>query len=594
MEALGVLKSQRIAVGALLVSSLWTIGCSGTSDSSALPGAESLGTGSLAGAQMADPVAGGQAPTLPVSVESPQGPVVPALVSADVEPREPLAARLTKTQYRYTVQDLFGILLGDEDLERLPNEFIAEAGFENTFDAQRSTTAHVTGYAVLGESVAEQVDVLALAERWASCANLTPDCEPRLIQSFTRRMFRRPATATEVESISRLIQTISAEYGGAVEPTLQALLSGLLQFPQFLYRMESETLGTPGRARRLTAYELASRLSYFLWQSTPDDALLDFADNVAQGVAPIEAFSTQVERLLQDTDKVARTRASFWGDYTLASSAAYPTATPEVAAALGASVVATINRATGPLGDEKPLTDLFTTREFMLTPELAALMGLQSKGSGLMSYDATDANGRIGVFTHPGFLAGIGSTSFVARGVVMTDRLLCQAVVPAPASIAAQIEDTLDGSGDLSPREASDFRFALGGSCEGCHKTFEPVAFALERYDILGRYVEEDEGGRALFTNGYLQGRAGERLADYEDASELMQLLSEDDRVPRCFAKNAYIFGQGREFRPPDDAAVDAVLAAAQAHSTDLTFTGLLRAVALSPQLSALTVVPGQ
>jgi hypothetical protein len=510
-----------------------------------------------------------------------------------VSDMKPLAARMTKDQMANSVLDVLGVVLDPAVLDSIPSDEVTESGFITAAEGQALAPAHIRGYSQMSRSIAAGIDPVALSQTLAGCADVTPACAAALSEALGYRLYRRPLLEEERTRLSTLFTTVAAFDGAGFEHAARAVLRSLLQSPQFLYKTELETLGQAGMERLTTGHELASRLSFYLWQSSPDEELLKFAASAdaAGGMIDPAQLEQQVTRMMGDGAKLSRTRTRFWADYTHASTASFSDATPELAAELRSSVIAAYSQAAGEGGAELPLQNLFTTKKMLMSPAVAQLVGVAAPGASMQEYDTSGLPERVGLLTHPGFLASIGYTSFVARGVFITKRVLCRDLPPLPVGLEGEIKDAATSTKDLTPKGASEYRLGAGPSCAVCHKMFEPLAYAFERFDVLGDYRETDEKARPLFTAGYLQDAYGQSLGEYQGVAELMALLETSKETSRCFVNNMLEFASGHKPRGADQ-ALD------QAHTTYVagggTFSQLVRAIALNPTLRTIQVLPGQ
>lgn len=506
-------------------------------------------------------------------------------VPEDLDPGavpEPLAARLSDTQYRNTVLDVLGQSLTEEEVELLPRDVPIEGTYSTSARAQGFNAQYVLGYAFIARSVTDRLDPNALTQDFGECDGVDEACLVAFIGGLGRRMFRRPLTADEQQRYVELAAAIGDGPENDDADIVRGIAAAMMQAPSFLYRLERETDGNAGEARRLDGYELASRLSYFLWQSTPDEQLLDFAAGPSgDGQFDSAAIDGEIERMILDP-KFARARSLFWGEYSLASTSAFGATDPALAADLQTSLLATLERISGVDAEAAPLSAIFSGTEVVMTPSVAEIAGAESLGEGLQVYDTTLAEERIGVVTHPAFLAAMGTTSFVGRGVFMTDRLLCQHTAAPPDNIADQIMDTAQQTEGLTPRGASEFRFGLSPVCQTCHFQFEPIAYAFERYDMAGRYVLTDDDGRDLFSDGVLPATGDRPEIAFADATELLTELGELEAVHACFVENMSAFGTGAPALWEGEFLDDAVTS-----FTDegLTFEALVRSIATGDQL---------
>lgn len=557
----------------LVASALSLASCYGGAQADGMPGTEGTGTGEGDGSD---------------GDGTGDGPGGNDGVPDGTEPEsvpEPLAVRLTDTQYRNTILDLLGLELTEQELGFLPKDVPIEGAYSTSAQTQFFNTQYVLGYAYIARSLSERIDLPALLQQNGDCDIADTACVEVFVASLGKRLFRRPPSAEEIAAFSAVATAIEDGPDTTGDHVLRGILQAMLQAPQFLYRLEHETKGEPGTLRVVTGYELASRLSYFLWQSAPDDALLAFAGGPSEdGEFDLSALPAEVERMIADP-RFARSRELFWGDYSLASVSSFGTVDPEVGEELRESLLATLERISGVGAPAQPLSAIFDGHELMMTPAVAELAGAEPQGDGMQAYDIADTEERLGVVTHPGFLAAIGTTSFVGRGVFMTERLLCQHILAPPDTVADQIMDTAMQTDGMTPREASEFRFGLEPVCLGCHTQFEPIAYGFERYDDSGRFTLTDEQGRDLFSDGMLPAFGDRPAIDFADPQTLLGELAPLPVVHRCIVENMMEFASGAR---PEDAEIFLDEATLEFDAAGLTYDGLVEAVAGSPRMTLL------
>jgi len=515
--------------------------------------------------------------------EAPETADVPSVLADQT----PLAARLVKDQYINTVEDIFNIRLTEEEVSLLPEELANEKSFVTVFDAQPLQDQHILAYARIARSIVERIDIEDMAENLASCSDESTDCRNNLVASLGERLFRRPLTESEHAHYQSLFSSIAILEGSEFNHATSAILRAMLQAPQFVYRTESE-ISNNAEVTEVSGYELASRLSYFIWQSTPDDELLEFAAKVNDSGLDESDLENQVDRLLGDS-KAERAVNTFWGDYTLSSISSITDASEQRADELRTSVLETLKQNSGYDGAAIPLQSLFTIQNMVLTPNLAEDLGLESQGDGYRSYDVSSLPERVGFLSHPGYLANIGTTSFVGRGTVMTERILCRAIPEVPESLEEEINQASTNTENLTPRDASEFRFDQGGSCLGCHRSFEPIAFAFEQFDTLGIHTLQDNNDRDLFSHGYILEADNLTETAYDDVAGLMSWLKESPETSSCFASNMLLFATGREFAQDDDAAITATHDSYLANGG--TYPDLIKAVAMNSLFRRIQLV---
>ncbi len=512
-------------------------------------------------------------------------------VPEDLEPGSvdaPLATRLNDTQYGYTVLDVLGTELNEQEWGWLPHDVPIEGAYSTSAQTQFFNTQYVLGYAYIARSLSERLDATALLQEHGGCGDVEAACLEAFVDGLGLRAFRRPLTGDERAAFLELADTIAADADTTDEHVVQGVVQMMLQSPPFLYRLEGERDGEPGEVRRVTGYELASRLSYFLWQSAPDDELLAFAAGPeGDGAYDGAALPEQIDRMIAD-GRFARSRRIFWGDYSLATVAPFGSVSPDVAEQLRESLLASLERISGVGAEPVGLQALLDGNELVMTPDVAELAGVESQGDGLQVYE--DVPERHGVITHPAFLAAIGTTSFVGRGVFMTERVLCQhtAAPPSDDQSAAAIEDTANSTADMTPREASEFRFELEPVCLACHHQFEPIAYAFERYDMSGRHGLTDEEGRDLYSDGVLPAFGDRPEIPFDGPAVLLDALAGRPEIDRCMVENMMEYAAGS--RP-----VGAEEFVEQAHggyeAGGFTFDALVQSVAGNDRLTFLRTV---
>lgn len=501
---------------------------------------------------------------------------------------EPRAGRLTDLQYRYTVLDVLGVTLTQDELDALPSDIPTGLDYSTSIEPQFFNSSYVLAYAEIARSVSARLEPAALVADYGGCDGVDPGCRPAFIEALGRRLYRRPLTEDELSRYLDLAIAIAQPSETTEDDVVRGVVQAMMQAPQFLYRVERETEGEAGTVREVDGYELASRLSYFLWLSAPDETLLEFAAGPqGDGRFDPDAVASQVDRMLADA-RFDRARALFWGDYTLASRSGFGNAPPQLAAELRESLLATLDLVSGAGGSPQPLSSLFDGQQLVMTPAVAELAGATPVGDGLQVYDVGDATERVGVVTHPAFIASVGTTSFVGRGLMLTERLLCQHVAAPPLEVQDEIESTAQATEDMTPRQASEFRFGLEPVCLGCHTQFEPIAYAFERYDITGRFTTTDEQGRALLSDGVLPAFDGRPQIAFDDAPQLLLELSTLEQVYACMVENMTQFGTGRRANLGGPFHADAT---ASFVDEGLSFDALARSVASSEQRTLTRVM---
>lgn len=488
--------------------------------------------------------AAGAQPGSGAAAGAPQAGAPPVSSEPMVFSRPGLAARLSKFEYGYSIQDVLGVSLLPAELDATAGGIPDDTGdgvFKHTADKQTSVEQHALSYFQVGEAVAKRVDFAALAQRLGTCTQATPACGTSTIQALGRLLFRRPLEQRQVDA---LLAVYTAGLGEELDHAhaMSWTLHAMLQAPEFLLRMENETASTSA-PRDLDGYELAARLSSFLWLSVPDEALLAVAaDGSLVGPTVLDA---QIQRMLADP-KAQRFTEAFATDFSRARFASFEGATDADRAALNESVIATFQDHFWT--QHGSVAALFSTTRFVVNPITAQLLGLTTSGSGLEPVDVSALPQRIGLMTHPGMIAGMGDRSigsFVNRGKYLMERLLCRNPIAVPDSVAAQIDTFNTDTAGLNERERSEIRQGRN-QCWGCHVQFEPLSFGFARFDGAGRYLGEvDADGKPLRLDGWVP--TGEPTEPtYTDVASYMQALASDPVVQTCMTEHFISFATAR------------------------------------------------
>jgi len=438
--------------------------------------------------------------------------------------------RLTAAEYVVTVQDLLGVEVDAALL--LPEDW--RQPFDNDYTTQVASQALIEGAELLAS------DVAALALATPASRDAVVGCEPQgaddveclrsFLATFGRRALRRPLTPEELDRYAGLIA--EAEESGDFYSAVDVALRAFLQHPEFLYRVE---LGTPvpdaPGVFRLSDHEVATRLSYFLWGSTPSDALLDLADAGRLGTP--EEIAAVAEDML--TDERARGRVgrfhALWLGYEQLPHA------PELATAMQAETQALIDRVL--FEDGMPWQQLLRAEETFVDATLAEHYGLPVPADG--QWVGYGDSGRQGLLSHGTFLsamAKVDDSSPTKRGILVRTRLMCQDIPPPPPNV--NVDDTEPPEGVC--KEEFYREFHAQGNCAGCHALMDPIGLGLENYDHRGafRTVENDDPSCTISGEGSIDGKA------FSGPAELSELLLDSGSLNACVTRQLYRFAMGR------------------------------------------------
>jgi hypothetical protein len=367
-------------------------------------------------------------------------------------------------------------------------------------------------------------------------------------------LFRRPLEAHESELFTQLLQSALSEGTSFVEGA-RVVVEAMLQAPQFLYRLERETAAATGSSptaeRTLGGYEMASRLSYLLWSSAPDAALVHAAES--GGLDDETGLQAQLARMLGDSARARRPTLRFLTDWAKLESLPKSELLEELVGSLQAFYADAL------WTKQTPLLDLLTARRAFLSPTLAERYGVVPTGDGIREYDTSALAGRVGLLTQPGLIAGMTNAdggAIVARGLFLQSQLLCGDTPSPPPGFADAIAAFAASQPPTASLRAIADQRAARPECGSCHQTFDPLAYGLEQFDYQGEFREVDKFGNTLTTDGWIPGRfteAGQNLP-YSGVEAYMTELAKLPIVGSCLAKQHLQFALGRKLGHEDDA----------------------------------------
>lgn len=405
-------------------------------------------------------------------------------------------------------------------------------------------------------------DLLAQAD--GSIAPERLDAQARHILGTTlRRLFRRDLSEPELEKFCSLYQA-DRQAGNSFDRAVKRPLTVALVSPSFLFKMTSPQSAGSG-LQPLSGYELASRLSYFLWASTPDDRLLDLAESGAL-VQP-DVLSAEATRMLRDPRSrgLATEFAGRWlgfyafDNFTQPDMDSFPEYTETLRSAMYEEAILFFQNL---FADNLPITDLIRADYAYVNEELAAHYGIQGvQGPEMQRVVLSPAlqESRGGIFGM-GSLLTVTSTplrsSPIYRGVWILDKALGIGTPEAPADVPAISagERSLDGV----PLHEQIARHRANSSCAVCHNRIDPPGLALEYYDAIGRWRSTDKEGKEVFARGEL--RDGRVLVGLEGVREFA--TSEQANMRRQFSRKLLAYALGRNPLPSDRQLIDAMMTA--------------------------------
>jgi hypothetical protein len=460
--------------------------------------------------------------------------------------------RLSRIEYNNTVRDLLQTAARPADA--FPDDQLSQEGFDTVGAVLSVSPLHAESYETaaidLVEDLFAQPSTSSARQAILVCdltAGSEPECVRKIFTQFLPRAYRRSVTGDEIDAAVGVVSRGVAA-GNSYEASLKAGLEAVLLSPHFLFRVESDADPTSADAHRVTDFELATRLSYFLWSSMPDDALFAAAAANKLGQDPTE-LGRQVSRMLDDpkaSSLVSHFATQLLRLNQLDAVAPSATAFPAYDDALRSSA----QQETGLFFEELikgnlPIESLLLGDFTFANARLATHYDITAPaGSGFAKVSLTGTE-RVGVLTQTSFLmanAHADRTSPVLRGVWVLERLLCSPPPPPPANLAIPpVVEVLPG---LTQRQSLE-QHRKDPACNACHSVFDPIGLGFEHFDGIGQYRTVDNG-LAVDSTGVIDGKA------FDGPQQLAPLLAKDPRFLSCMAQQLLTYAVGRSFAAAD------------------------------------------
>jgi hypothetical protein len=473
--------------------------------------------------------------------------------------------RLTHSQYNNTVHDLLG------DQTRPASQFPQEDfihGYRNQIDGQGISPLLAEAYNRAAERLARN------AFRGGDHQSLIPcepasagdaECRDAFLKSFGRKAFRRPLTQKESETYATLF-ALAADRRGEFLDGARIVVETILQSPSFLF------YAAPNPPAALRPYQTASLLSYFLWDTLPDEALLQAA--ASGGLDRRDDIEMQIRRMLKDP-RAGQALDQFlaqWLRFDRVETAVRDRRLyPEFSTELIDSMLEETRRLFNTLlWDGRDFTEFFSADYGFLNTSLARLYDVSPPASEFQKISFVPDSGRAGILGQATFLTVTSKpadTSPTERGLFVREHFLCQTVPPPPPGVDA----TLPALSDDRPMTVRE-RLAVhlsNPACAGCHRLVDNIGFGFERYDAVGRFRNEeivkifptqDELRRKIKTkpsehalpidsSASVYGLAG---SEFSSPAELGRYLAKDEGCRKCIVKQLFRYALGRRENDSD------------------------------------------
>lgn len=450
--------------------------------------------------------------------------------------------------------------------------------FKDNYDNQYETLSVSLTLVERLQSVAEEVGAAVASNLGGvfSCDSASVGenpCAGRFIDEVGLRAFRRPLDAAEKQ---RLLGVYEAARGSTdFKGGLATVVEALIQSPYFIFRTELGEPTGPGMLVGLTSYEIASELSYLVWGGPPDDELLRAAGEGGLTTAP--QIDAQLTRILADPRARPGIRQFFlqWLDLGTPELLLKndPESSPDMVASMLAETGGLLDRAFWEQADG--WATLLTSNSTTIDARLSRLYGVSADTVTL----PLTSDRRIGVFTQPAFLSAHtrAEPSPIFLGKFFRNKVFCQTLAPPPPG--AGVAPAKSESSTTRERFA---QHSLDPSCSGCHRLMDPIGLAFEQYDVMGRFIES-ENGTILTGQGSLDGTDVD--GPILGVAGLANSVSASRNARECFAGQMLKYALGRETAietarlAEDQRVLDAALASS---SGGTSLRGVLSALAQS------------
>ena len=456
--------------------------------------------------------------------------------------------RLTSEQYHNVIHDVFGehieIAGRFDPLVRTEGLFavgarsapITPKGFEEFYNVARSIAQQV---------VNEENRLVLIPCEPADASRADDACSRQFFTDVGRLLYRRPLTESELETAVAAVNNVADEldsfYAG-----IEFGLTGLLVTPSFLFIIDdTEADSSTPSGVRLTAFAKASRLSFLLWDTSPDDMLLEAA---ASGELHTDkGLSLQVERMMNSVHVERGVRAFFEDfldlekfDNLEKDTIIYPAFSINAADSAKEQLLLTLVDHT--VRQDAAYPEIFTTRKTFLDEHLGRIykVPVSRPDGGWQPYEFPADDVRAGILTQMGFLSLYshpGRSSATLRGAAVRELLLCQKVPDPPGDV----DFSLFNDPNAPNRTARDRLTAHSTvpSCAGCHKITDPIGLGFEQFDGIGQFRVAEQG-KVIDPSGDLDG------TEFADAKSLAQAMHDHPGTIACLTNQLYSYAAGR------------------------------------------------
>jgi hypothetical protein len=467
--------------------------------------------------------------------------------------------RLTQDQYKHIIADIFG-----PDIHvsgRMDPDVRKDGLFEIGATQATFTPGSLEQYDQLARNIATEVLDPKHRASFMPCAPAAetapdPACAKQVIAMTGRLLFRRPLTEDEITSRVDMSNALATKFGNFYQG-LQYGMASLLEAPSFLFRKDGVEADPDHSGQfRLDSYSRASRLSFLIWDSAPDDTLLNAA--AAGELYTEKGLRQQADRMLSSPRLKDGVRG-FFDDFLQFSQfesldkdpVIYPKFSQSVSADAREQTLRTIVELL--VNEDGDYRDLFTTRKTFMSRSLGVVYQVPVQpGIAWTPYEFAANDPRAGLLTQLSFTAMYappGRSSPTLRGKAIREALLCETVPTPPVNVDfSNFENTSDHVRKTARERLTAHR--ADPACAGCHAFIDPMGLALENFDGLGAYRTK-ENGAAIDASGELDG------VKFTDALGLGKAMHDSPAAAKCLVKKVYGYAVGEAPTAADKAWMD-------------------------------------
>ena len=454
----------------------------------------------------------------------------------------PLLRRLTQQEFQNTVSDIFPQIVSTWTGVKIGTDAVSALGFSN--DAATLVVGEQTAQEILStaEDVATHVIDDSVLPAILPCAASAADatCAAQFISQYGARLFRRPLSADESKRYSDYFTSVSG--ASSFKLGIKWTLVALFQSANAVYR--SEVGVASGGKYTLSQNEIATELAYSFGGSTPSADLL--AKAAAGALATPEARLAEARSLLttESGKEVVRELFREWSGYAVVN------ARTKTNAAFTGMATEMTNETQQFIDDvlfthNGTLSDLLTAPYTFLDATLATYYGYGAQNATLTLTDRP-ANWGIGLLAQGSLLAAnahADATSPTWRGLLVFQKMFCNSKPKPPASVPSI---AAPAPGVTTTRERYETSHIVNPSCSACHTQWDPIGFAFEHFDEIGRY-RANEGGLTIDTTGYALDNTGKTVMTFDGATDLATQLASDPAVTDCVSGliSEYVYAGG-------------------------------------------------